>query len=128
MGQSWSQPPQIVWNISGEFCPRLIVLDGLTLSVSDIATVSFTGNILWFPSSVKILSTDCLSEPHSLNAVVFEKGSQFERIPRLLFSKTGLHCVRIPASVQVLCEKCFYECRSLSSVIFEAGIHRNWLG
>jgi hypothetical protein len=51
--------------------------------------------------------------------VIFESGSQLQRIHGFAFCRSGLKAIAIPSSVAVLGKACFSDCKSLESLAFE---------
>jgi hypothetical protein len=121
MTKSQLQISQFLWGISDNFCPRIIVIEGRIQWVSTIGRSPFIVNILWLPSSIKLISSQSVSEKKSIRSVVIENQSNLEGIESKSFEKSGLTFITIPDSVLVLGEQCFSECKSLSSVTFESG-------
>jgi hypothetical protein len=52
-----SQISLILWEISGEFCPRMIVVDGLILCVSAVGNPHCSGTRLWIPSPISFIDS-----------------------------------------------------------------------
>jgi hypothetical protein len=77
------------------------------------------GSIRWFPSSTKLIASECVSEDPRWQSVVFERASHIGNLGEKVFSNMGLLFVEIAASVEILGESCFSLCSSLSSVTFE---------
>jgi hypothetical protein len=111
----------ILWEISDEFCPRMIVVDGMILYVSAVGNPHFCATRLWIPSPIRSISSECFYDSKQFKFLVFENLSMLERIETKAFSKTSLISVVILRSVEVLGESCFLECGLLSSVTIESG-------
>jgi hypothetical protein len=118
MRESQSQISQFLWEISADFCPRIIVIDGLILSVSSIGSSHFIVDRLWLPSGIKLICSRNVYKNESIKSIVIENVSKLEKINSEAFQKTALNFFTIPSSVEVLGEKCFSHCGSLSSVRF----------
>jgi hypothetical protein len=71
------------------------------------------------PSSLVALGKECFDNCMSLGSVIFETGSQLEKIDESAFRGSGLRSIVIPSSVVALGKSSFCECRSLESVTFE---------
>jgi hypothetical protein len=108
-----SQTPKVVWKITSEFCPRLIVADGLILRVSTADRHPFSGSKFWLPSSTEFITSECFYRCQQFKSVVVEHEAKLERIGPMGFSETAIQFVRIPASVTLLGAKCFNLCESL---------------
>jgi hypothetical protein len=52
--------------------------------------------------------------------VVFEPGSETQKIQTRAFAGTKLAEIRIARSVEILCSACFYGCTSLEIITFES--------
>jgi hypothetical protein len=121
MTKSQLQISQVLWKITKEFCPRIIVINGRIQCVSTIDPSDFIFNKLWLPSSIKIICWKSVSENKNIQSVVIENKSQLEGIESEVFTKMALKFLAIPNSVRFLAKRCFYECKSLSSIGFESG-------
>jgi hypothetical protein len=66
--------------MTGEFCPRLIVTDGIILWVSAIGGAPFSGSTLWIPSPTEFIASECISQSEGFKTIVFENGSRLEQI------------------------------------------------
>jgi hypothetical protein len=75
---------------------------------------------------VEIISVACFREYSSLYAIIFESGSQLQRIEECAFRWTGVKMIQIPSSVEFIGANCFRQCHSLCEVLFESGskLHR----
>jgi cellobiose-specific phosphotransferase system component IIB len=73
------------------------------------------------PASVVVLGPRSFHACEALESVVFEDGSQLERIEEFAFSGSGLASISLPSSLAVLCRSSFFSCGSLESVHFESG-------
>jgi hypothetical protein len=73
------------------------------------------------PWWVVVLGNGCFYECKLAESVVFESGSQLERIGETAFCRSGLKSIVIPSSTIVLGNSSFADCESLASVIFERG-------
>jgi hypothetical protein len=72
-------------------------------------------------SSVVCLGPQSFSTALAVRGVIFETGSQLERIEYRAFFQSGITSIVIPSSVVVFGKQCFRRCASLESVIFERG-------
>jgi hypothetical protein len=115
-----SQISPILWKISDEFCPRIIVTDGIIQCVSAVVNPPFSVTRLWIHFRIDFIASACISESQKFKFLVFENVSMLERIESGLFSETSLKSVVISRSVEVLCENCFLKCKLLSSVTIES--------
>jgi hypothetical protein len=111
---------QILPKITGFFCPRLIVVDGLVLSVSTAAPFRSSGNRVWIPSTTEIIPFDWISHQTHIKSIAFEIGSKLKKIQEKAFCGTDLTFFTFSRSITFLDSKCFRECKSLSSVRFES--------
>jgi uncharacterized protein YuzB (UPF0349 family) len=118
MTKSTSPISQVLWKVTDEFYPQIIVIDGQIQCVSTVGPSDFIVNRLWFPSSIKLISSKAIYENES---IVIENLSKLERIESEAFRKTSLNFFSVPHSVKALDVKCFSHCESLSSVRFESG-------
>jgi hypothetical protein len=119
--QTKSHTSNVVWVVADEFCPRLIVVDGIIISVSTVVHRSFSVTKLWLPSSTKFINSDQIYQREALKSVVFENVAILKSIGVKSFSGTSLKFFIVPASVEMLNDGCFMQCKSLSSVTFESG-------
>jgi hypothetical protein len=110
----------ILWEISDEFCPRMIVVDGMIMWVSAVGNPHFSATRLWIPSPIKFIASESFSDNEEFGFLVFEKVSMLERIEAKAFSKTTLKSIVISEFVEVLSERCFFKCKLLSSVRIES--------
>jgi hypothetical protein len=115
-----SQISPIIWKISDEFCPRMIVVDGIIVWVSAVSNPHLALTRLWIPSPIGFIISEYFFQSKQFQFVVFENVSMLKRIEAKAFSKTNLKSIVIPKSVEVLGESCFLECRLLSSVRIES--------
>jgi hypothetical protein len=76
------------------------VADGLILCVSTIGHSSFFVKRLWFPSPIKFISSENVSENDSIQSVRL-KTVELERIEAKALLKANLESVRIPGCVTV---------------------------
>jgi uncharacterized protein YuzB (UPF0349 family) len=116
-----SQLSEVLWEITHEFCHRIIVIDGEIKWVSAIRRSHLFVKRLWLPSPIKVICSESVSDNQLIKSVVIENMSQLKIIESNAFIKTSLQFLRIPDSVEVLGEECFAQCGSLSSVTFESG-------
>jgi hypothetical protein len=121
MTKPQSQISQVLWEIAAEFCPRIIVIDGLIQCVSTIGHSDFLVNKLWLPSSIQLISSKNFSKTQSIKSIVIENQSTLKIIESEAFQQIALQYFTVPALVEVLCANCFSQCGSLSSVTFEFG-------
>jgi hypothetical protein len=112
---------QFLWEITEEFCPQIIVIDGLIHSVSTIGRSHLILQKLWLPSRIKLISWESVYEDKSIESVVIENLSQLEGIERETFQETDLKFIAISKSVEFIGANCFSWCGSLSSISFESG-------
>jgi hypothetical protein len=75
------------------------------------------------PRSVRSLEEFCFSDCKSLVSIVFEEGSNLERIGRDACACTAITEIVIPRSVELLDDWCFYSCNFLTSIWIEGGSH-----
>jgi hypothetical protein len=115
-----SQITQTLWEISGECCPRIMVVDGPIRCVSIVDNPRFPATKLWIPSPIGFIASLCFSSYRQFKSLVFEDVPILERIETRIFSKTSLRSVALPRSVEILGEECFLECGLLSSVTIES--------
>jgi hypothetical protein len=94
-----SQISPILWEISDEFCPRIIVVDGMIMSVSAVANPHFSAIRLWIPSPIFFIASECFYDSKQFQFLVFENVSMLRRIESKAFSKTTLKSVVILKSV-----------------------------
>jgi hypothetical protein len=73
------------------------------------------------PKSVEIIGMYLFYGCQSLNEVLFESGSNLQRIETMAFVHSGLKTIRIPWTVGFIGESCFYECESLNEIRFKSG-------
>jgi hypothetical protein len=71
-----SQTYQVQWEITDNFCPRIIVIDGLLLCGSRIGHSHLFVNKLWLPSSSQLISSKSNSENELIESVVIENRSK----------------------------------------------------
>jgi hypothetical protein len=71
------------------------------------------------PRSVKVLGASCFVNCKSLREVIFEDGSQLERIEGWAFTSANFSTIIIPANVIYVGDECFAGNESLKEVIFE---------
>jgi hypothetical protein len=97
-----SQISQVLWEITEDFCPRIIGTDGRILCVSTIGHSHFIVNKLWLPSGTKLVSSKSIDGNNSVKSVVIENLSKLERIESKAFKKTRVRLITIPDSVESL--------------------------
>jgi hypothetical protein len=73
MRRSRSRIFPVLWEITNEFCPRIIVIDGLIKSVSTIGRSDFIINKLWLPSWIKWFDREMFLEMNPLNQLCLKK-------------------------------------------------------
>jgi hypothetical protein len=70
----------IVWEISDEFCPRMIVIDGIIICVSAVGNPHFSTTRVWIPSSIVFITSECFCGNKQFKLLVFENVPMLERI------------------------------------------------
>jgi hypothetical protein len=106
-----------------------IAIDGLLYSVNANQTKCLLGRVndknpitrVCIRSDVVAIDPGAFFGCKSLLEVIFESGSQLQRIGCYAFRKSGIQYIRIPSSVEYIGECCFKGCESLSEVTFESG-------
>jgi hypothetical protein len=96
--------------ITDQFCPRLIVVNGRVRLISKAAHFHSSGNRLWIPSTIKIIPSKWTCEEAHIQSLSFEIGSKLRKIGNESFSETGLQFLTVPFSIEVLSSQGFYKC------------------
>jgi hypothetical protein len=113
MRKSRSRLSQVLWEITDDFCPRIIVKDGRIQWVSTIGPSHLTVNKLWLPSGIKMISWKSVSQNKSIKFIVIENQSKLQGIASKAFRNAKLRFLAIPDSVGFLGVNCFSACKSL---------------
>jgi hypothetical protein len=94
---SISRISQLLLEITDQFCPKLIVLDGLILSVSMAVPFLSSGNRHWIPSTIEIIPFEWISHQTHLRSISSKIGSKLREIQTQAFSGTDLTYVTFPS-------------------------------
>jgi len=70
------------------------------------------------PSSVRVIEDDAFRYCSKLTTVIFEEGSQLERIGKCAFQFSGVESIALPASLREIAEYAFSDC-ALQSISFD---------
>lgn len=71
-----------------------------------------------FPSTLKVLGNESVSECNELKYVTFREECLLEEIGSNCFCSSGIEEITIPSSVIILCKEAFRKCKSLKRVLF----------
>ena len=76
---------------------------------------------VFIPNTVRELENNAFSYCRKLREIIFESGSQLEKIGKECFFNCGLEEVTVPKSVCSIGRCAFQYCRNLQSLTFEEG-------
>ena len=79
-------------------------------------------------SSVRELGRFSFCQCRRLHEVVFEPGSQLERICGSCFVESGMRELVVPRSVRIIADMAFYSCEDLAALSFEEGSQLSYVG
>jgi hypothetical protein len=99
MTKSQSQISQVQWDITAEFCPQIIVIDGLIVWISKIGHSHFSLNRLWISSRIQFLPSECFCTNKHIKSIVIENKSQMKGIETKAFQRSNVKFFRIPDSL-----------------------------
>jgi hypothetical protein len=80
MTQPQSQVSPVLWYITDKFCPRIIAIDGIILSVSRIGHSHLFDDRLWLASPIKLIYSTNVYGNKLIKSIVIENKSQLEGI------------------------------------------------
>jgi hypothetical protein len=112
---------------------EFLEMKGRRIIVQGIGKRNFTS---WHKNLTQVLVPKLVSEIRSssfqkcesLCTIIFESGSNLEKIDSHAFYACALKSVRIPGKVELIGESCFFLCRSLCAIIFESGSNLKEIG
>ena len=76
---------------------------------------------VFIPNTVRELENNAFSYCRKLREIIFESGSQLEKIGKECFFNCGLEEVTVPKSVCSIGRSAFHYCSNLRSLTFEEG-------
>jgi hypothetical protein len=101
--------------------PFFIVEGSLVFSKDKKQMIRYFGRSsqIVVPKSIEVISAFCFARCQSVRKVMFEPGSNLQRIDEAAFEKSGLKSIRIPSRVEIIGGSCFANCKDLTEVTFE---------